>query len=163
MSADVAAIPARALPPDGGERTWITGDTLRILATAADTDGRSTLIEVQSPPGGGPPPHLHEHEDEHFYILDGEFELLIGRDLVRALPGTYAFVPRGTVHRFRSAGPGVSRMLIAFTPGGLEDFFREAGTPATGDGPPPPVDEAEIARTGVAAARHGLRVVTWDE
>ena len=115
MSTDVAVIPPRALPPEGGERIWITGDTLRILATAADTDGN------------------------------------------------YAFVPRGTVHRCRSAGPGVSRMLIAFTPGGLEDFFREAGTPAAGDGPPPPVDEAEIARTGVAAARHGLRVVTWDE
>jgi hypothetical protein len=52
-------------------------------------------------------------------------------------------------------------MLVMFTPGGLEGFFREAGIRADGDGQPPPVDAAEIARTEVAAGRYGLRVVDW--
>lgn len=44
---------------------------------------------------------------------------------------------------------------------GLEGFFREAGRPAVTDGPPPPIDDEEIARTLAAGAKYGLRVVDW--
>jgi len=33
------------------------------------------LLEQQVPPGGGPPLHVHRHETEIFYILEGEFEV----------------------------------------------------------------------------------------
>src|SRR4051794_4876500 len=95
---------AFSLPPGGGEGVWIVGDTMHLKATAATTNGAFTMLENLSPPQSGPPPHVHEHEDEAFYVLEGEFELLIGEDLVRAEPGTFAFVPRGTVHRFRCVG-----------------------------------------------------------
>lgn len=144
-----------------GERLWIAGDTLWLKATAADTGGAYTLIEIEAAPGGGPPPHTHANEDEAFYVLDGTFELLIGDRVVSAAPGAYAFVPRGTIHRFRCAGDRPGRLLVLFTPGGIEGFFREAGLPALGDGPPPPVDAAEIARTEAAGAKYGLRVVGW--
>lgn len=80
---------------------------------------------------------------------------------MRAEPGAFALVPRGTVHRFRCSGDRPGRLLILFTPGGIEGFFREAGRPAAGDGPAPPIDAAEIARTEAAAPRYGLRVVNW--
>ncbi|MDQ4078413.1 MAG: quercetin 2,3-dioxygenase [Chloroflexota bacterium] len=150
-----------ALPPGGGERIWITGDTVQIKATAPETRGAFTMLEVIAMPGGGPPPHTHEREDEAFYVLDGEFELLVGDQIVRGEPGTYVFVPSGTVHRFGCVGDRPGRILIVFTPGGIEGFFREAGTQATDDGPPPPLDAEEIARTEVAAPRYGLRVVEW--
>ncbi len=41
---------------------------------------------------------------------------------------------------------------------GIEGFFREAGPPATHDGPAPPVDSAEIARTEIAVKRYGLDI-----
>jgi quercetin dioxygenase-like cupin family protein len=116
---------------------------------------------VQYPPGFAPPPHIHDHEDEAFYVLDGDVELQIGDEVSRIAAGTFAFVPRGTVHRFSCVGERPGRMLIAFTPGGLDQFFRESGRPAVDDGPAPPVDEDEIARTEVSARRHGLRVVAW--
>lgn len=152
---------ARTVEPRHGERLWIAGDTMWLKATAAETAGAYTLIEVMAAPGGGPPPHIHENEDESFYVLEGTFELLIGDRMLRAEPGTYALVPRGTVHRFRNCGEHTGRLLILFTPGGLEGFFRAAGTPATEDAPAPPIDAAEIARTEVAGARYGLRVVDW--
>jgi quercetin dioxygenase-like cupin family protein len=151
------------LPPGGGERIWITGDTVKIKATAADTRGALTVLEVEAAPGSGPPPHLHGNEDESFYVLEGTFELLIGERTVLLEPGAFALVPRGVVHRFRNAGDRPGRMLILFTPGGLEGFFREAGAAAAADSPVPPVDEAEIARTEVAGERYGLRVVDWEE
>jgi quercetin dioxygenase-like cupin family protein len=152
---------ARTVGPGGGERIWIAGDTVWITAGAAETGGAYTMLEIEAAPGGGPPPHVHDHEDETFYVLDGEFELLIGDRLVHAPAGAFALVPRGTVHRFRCAGDRPGRLLVIFTPGGLDGFFREAGAPAVGDGAPPPVDEAEIARTAAAGERYGLHVVAW--
>jgi quercetin dioxygenase-like cupin family protein len=34
-------------------------------------------------------------------MLDGDFQILNGEDLMTAKPGALAFVPRGTVHHFR--------------------------------------------------------------
>lgn len=151
----------RTLPAGGGERLWIAGDTVWIKAAAPDTRGAYTMLEIAAAPGGGPPPHIHANEDESFYVLDGAFEIQIGDDTVHAGPGSFAFVPRGTVHRFECSGERNGRLLVLFTPGGLEGFFREAGTPASGDGPPPAVDASEIERTERAGARFGLRVVKW--
>lgn len=156
-----AAVVPRALAADGGERYWIAGDTLTLKATAADTGGAYTLIEVLARPGEGPPPHIHQNEDETFYVLDGRFDILLGEQIIDARPGTFVLVPRGTVHRFRCVAERPSRLLVMFTPGGLEGFFREAGIRAAGDGPAPAVDADEIARTEAAAARFGLQVVDW--
>ena len=56
-----------------------------------------------------------------------------------------------TVHRFRCIGGRPGKVLIHYTPGGIEGFFREAGMPATNDGPAPSLDIAEITRTEVFA------------
>jgi quercetin dioxygenase-like cupin family protein len=156
-----SAMEARTLEPGTGERIWIASDTLSFKATADETGGAYTLIEVLAAPGGGPPPHIHDKEEETFYVLDGAFEILIGERVVRARQGAFALIPRGTVHRFRCIGDRPGRMLVLFTPGGIEGFFREAGRAAAVESPAPPVDAAEIARTEAAAPRYGLRVVDW--
>ncbi|MEO6980518.1 MAG: cupin domain-containing protein [Mucilaginibacter sp.] len=95
-------------------------------------------------------------EDEFWYLLNGTFEIYIG-DAVHAIgPGRLAFGPRGTQHYFRNTAATPSRILLTFTPGGIEDFFRESGQPATDDGPAPAVDEAEIARMKAAAPKYGI-------
>jgi quercetin dioxygenase-like cupin family protein len=153
------AISGYAFPAGEGERLWIVGDTMSVKASAASTGGSLSLFEVDAAPGGGPPPHLHTHEDEAFYVLDGEFEILVGDRLHTGGPGTFAFVPRGTVHRFACTGQTPGRILVMFTPGGIDGFFREAGRPAIDDGPAPPLDDSEIARTELAAPRYGLQLV----
>jgi hypothetical protein len=85
------------------------------------------------------------------------------RVLHRSLgPGGFSFAPRGTVHNFRNTADTPSRVLVGFTPGGMERFFRDSGRPATHDGPAPPVDEDEIARTMAAARRYGVEAVAFD-
>jgi quercetin dioxygenase-like cupin family protein len=151
-----------ALAPGDGERNWIVGDTMTFKATGESTGGSLVLLENLTAPGGGPPPHVHTREDEFFHVLDGTFEVRIG-DQVHALgPGGFAYVPRGTVHNFRNTAATPSRILIGFTPGGIEGFFREAGRPAVDDGPAPALDDAEIARTTAAAPRYGLEAVAFD-
>ena len=145
-----------------GERIWIVGDTMTLKATGESTGGSLVLLENLTAPGGGPPPHIHTREDEFFYILDGTFEVRIGDELHALGPGGYAYVPRGTVHNFRHTADTPSRLLVGFTPAGMEGFFRDSGRSATDDGPAPPVDEDEIARTMAAAPKYGLEAVAFE-
>jgi mannose-6-phosphate isomerase-like protein (cupin superfamily) len=151
-------------PGEGeGERIWIVGDTMTFKATAASTSGSFTLIENLTAPGGGPPPHFHTREDEFWYVLDGTFEIRIGDEVHAVGPGGFAYGPRGTVHNFRNTAETPSRILLGFAPGGVEGFFRESGQPAADDGPAPPVDEDQIARTMAAAPKHGIEIVDLDK
>jgi quercetin dioxygenase-like cupin family protein len=151
-----------AVAAGDGERLWIVGDTMTFKATGESTGGSLLLIENLTTPGGGPPPHVHTSEDEFFSVLDGTFEVRIGDEVHALGPGGFAYVPRGTVHNFRNTAETPSRILVGFTPAGIEGFFRESGRPATDDGPAPPLDEEEIARTTLAAPKYGLQAVAFD-
>ena len=146
-----------------GERIWIVGDTMTLKATSEGTAGKLVLLENLTAPDGGPPPHIHTNEDEFFFVLDGAFEIRIGDELNEVGPGGFAYVPRGTVHNFRNTADTPSRILVGFTPGGMEGFFRASGRPATDDGPAPPLDEEEIARTTAAAPTYGVEAVAFDD
>jgi mannose-6-phosphate isomerase-like protein (cupin superfamily) len=152
-----------AVAPGEGERIWIVGDTMTFKATGGSTGGNLVFLENLTVPGGGPPPHIHTREDEFFFVLDGTFEIRIGDEIHALGAGGFAFVPRGTVHSFRNTAETPSRILVGFTPAGMEGFFRESGRPATDDGPAPPLDEDEIARTTVAASKYGLEAVAFDD
>jgi quercetin dioxygenase-like cupin family protein len=145
-----------------GERIWIVADTMTFKATGESTGGSLVLLENLTAPGGGPPPHFHTREDEFFYVVDGSFEIRIGDELHALGPGGFAYVPRGTVHNFRNTAEAPSRILVGFTPGGIEGFFRESGRSATDDGPAPRIDEDEIARTMAAAPKYGVEAVAFD-
>ena len=146
-----------------GERIWIVGDTMTLKATGESTGRSLVLLENLTAPGGGPPPHIHIHEDEFWYVLDGTFEIRIGNDVHTVGPGGFAYAPRGTLHNFRNTAETPSRVLVGFTPGGMEGFFRESGRPATDDGPAPPIDDDEIARTMTAAGKYGVEAVAFEE
>ena len=159
MTTTLTSTAGYSLAPAEGERIWIVGDTMTLKATGELTDGALVLLENVTAPGGGPPPHVHAREDEFFYALDGTFEVRIGDDLHVLGPGGFAFVPRGTVHNFRNTGDAPARILVGFTPGVIDGFFRESGRPAVDDGPAPPLAQDEIARTMVSAERYGLELV----
>jgi hypothetical protein len=86
----------------------------------------------------------------------------------RAPPGASASIVRlpagrsATVHNFRNTAGTPSRILVGFTPSGMEGFFRESGRPASDDGPAPPLDEDEIARTVQAGPKYGVEAVAFD-
>jgi quercetin dioxygenase-like cupin family protein len=151
-----------AVAPGEGERIWIVGDTMTLKATSETTGGKLVLLENLTAPGGGPPPHVHTREDELFYVIDGTFEIRIGDELQALGPGGFALVPAGTVHNFRNTADTPSRILVGFTPGGMEGFFREAGQPATDDGPAPPLNHDEVDRTMAAAPKYGVQAVEFD-
>ncbi len=52
------------------------------MATAPQTQGAYTMTEAIASRRNGPPPHIHNNEDETLYVLDGEFDILLGKDII---------------------------------------------------------------------------------
>jgi quercetin dioxygenase-like cupin family protein len=157
-----AAGAARLLhrPVATGPAYWGPGDHYTFLVTGEETGGAYFAMEALVPPGGGPPPHIHTREDETFYVLDGEIEFLLGEELVTAGPGDFVNIPRGLVHRFRNAGSETARLILTFTPAGIEKFFEETLERAPNDAREAPDNVEEVAARYVEAApRHGLEFV----
>jgi hypothetical protein len=65
----------------------IQKDYATFLRTSEETGGEYTLIEVEVAPGGGTPPHYHKTYDEHFEVLEGTLEVLLGKE--KAHPATW--------------------------------------------------------------------------
>jgi mannose-6-phosphate isomerase-like protein (cupin superfamily) len=94
-----------------------------VRAPADMTRGAVTVFEENEPVDT--PLHLHEHEDELFYVLEGEHVFQVGDMEHRAGPGELVFAPRGVPHSQRRVVPRKGRTLVLTSPGGLEGFFRE--------------------------------------
>jgi quercetin dioxygenase-like cupin family protein len=140
----------RIVPPSGGRVMRAFGDEITVHLCAAETRGLFTMFTVVTPPGGGPPPHLHMNEDEWFYVLEGRAEFLKDNAWSEVPVGSAVFTPRGVVHSFRNAGDGPLRMLVHTSPSGFEDFFARC---AAESGKPSPPDMDRLIRI---AAEHGI-------
>jgi quercetin dioxygenase-like cupin family protein len=147
-------------PSDAGRSFWGPGDAYRFLVTGEESGGAYFVMEAIVPPGGGPPPHIHTREDETFYVLEGECEIRLGDETVTAGPGDFVNVPRGQVHCFYNASSSLVRMILTFTPSGIEKFFEETLEPANDltQAPPDNLDEV-AARYDEAAPRYGLEFI----
>lgn len=147
-------------PTGTGASFWGPGDRYTFLVTGEETDGTYFVMEAWVPPGGGPGPHIHTLEDETFYVLEGEIEFLLGDDIVVAGPGDFVSIPRGTVHRFTNASDETARLVLTFTPAGIEGFFKETldQAPPESEDVPDNLDEV-AARYAEAAGRYGMEFV----
>ena len=148
----------RHVPPGEGRSIWIAGDTYTFKAVGADTNGALMLFDGTVSPQLGPPPHIHHREDEFYYVLEGELEILNGNSTFVASAGSFVQIPRGTLHRFKNVGATTARLLTFFTPAGMENFFFEVGLPAQEGGSAPPFGPEEIERTLVAAPKYGMEL-----
>lgn len=137
-STDAQSLPAQAVPAGEGEARWWFGQLATIKATAADTGGAFTLVEIEVGPGYETPLHIHHREDEAFWMLDGDATFTVGDATIEAPVGAYLFGPRGVPHKW-AAGARGARMLYLFTPGGFEDLIEKMSVPA-GSLTPPPAD-----------------------
>ena len=86
-------------------------------------EGDVLTVELWVDPGGGVTPHVHPAMEEHFTVLDGEVEFLVGRKWVTT---GEALVPPGTRHAFRNRSGAQAHMLTKVTPAmELEAFLTD--------------------------------------
>jgi mannose-6-phosphate isomerase-like protein (cupin superfamily) len=128
-----------------GDQVPFLGTSMSIKATTE----QFTLIEQQAPPGFGTPVHIHDDEDELFYVLSGLIEVTCGDSELTAGAGDVVLLPRAVSHAFTIAGPEPARLLQLTSPGGFDRFAREvASLPA-----------ADPEALSAVASRHGYRIV----
>lgn len=148
-----------AVPADAGEARWWLGHLAVIKATAEDTGGRMTIVEVTAPPGLEAPLHVHHREDEAFWILDGDLTLQVGDTTIEAKAGDYAFGPRDIPHSYK-VGDNGCRMLFICTPGGFEALVRDMSQPAAERViPPPPSEPPDFDFVARVAQAHGCELL----
>jgi quercetin dioxygenase-like cupin family protein len=109
-----------------GRNLHAFGDTLVILLDGNQTEKKFTTFLSISPPGGGPGPHYHDHEDEWFYIVEGRVSFFVNGTWTELTPGDCVYSPRGSLHGFKNNTDQPVRVLINIAPSGIEHFFAEA-------------------------------------
>jgi len=129
-----------------GKTILVLGNPYTYKATKEETGGAYALLE-NPVAGEGPPPHIHETEEEAFYVLEGELKILLGDQTFTAKPGDFVLVPRGIVHTFSKAGTESAKMLVIISPAGFEKFFEEIA------GPP------DLEKVMALAPKYNLKII----
>jgi quercetin dioxygenase-like cupin family protein len=138
---------------------WCLGELLTIIATAEQTGGAFSLMEVWLPKGAEPPPHVHRREHEAFVVWDGTLAVRVGEETFTAEAGTFVFCPLGIPHALTVESNEV-RMLTLSSPGGIEALFVELGEPAPTRTLPVEAAEPDLDRVVTLAAHYGAEVLT---
>jgi quercetin dioxygenase-like cupin family protein len=150
---------AMATQAGQGEARWWFAGLAEIKATAEDTGGLLTIVEVTEPPGAEAPLHVHHREDEGFWILEGEVTLYVGDEKIEASAGDFAWGPRDIPHRY-AVGPNGCRMLFICTPAGFEGLVRDMSVPAeTRTLPPASDDEPDMELVATVAQKYGAELL----
>ena len=106
----------------------VLGVGVDILIPSRATNNSFTISAYTTEPGGGPPPHWHEKEDEIFSVIEGEFEVFNGAEWKPIPKGDYVPALRGEVHTFRNSGEAIGKLLCISTPGGLDAYLEAIST-----------------------------------
>lgn len=136
----------RPIVLEEGEGTTIQGPAggpLTFKVRGAQTGGHLTAFENVVAPGDGPPLHTHAREGESWYVLEGSLRFKLDGDIRRAPAGSFVFVPPGIPHCFQNVGDVPARILVLFSPAGMEAFFDRFA-----ELPPGPVDQSVFAALG---------------
>ncbi|GAA3585923.1 cupin domain-containing protein [Nonomuraea rosea] len=145
-----------------GPATWAMESLFERLASGEETGGTLGVSLITQPPGVATPLHVHTHEAEAFYLLDGTMTYQAGEVRHELSAGSFIYLPSGIPHAFRVTGAIPVRFLGLTVPGGLMALYDEVGAPARERRLPgrdaTPAEE-EIRRWNEVAPRYGLRVV----
>jgi quercetin dioxygenase-like cupin family protein len=113
------------------------GRDLVFKVTGEDTNGAFDYFTVEVAPRGGPPLHIHHHQEETIHVLKGRFNVRIGDEVFRCDEGGFAYLPAGVPHAFVNLTYEAAEIIVVYTPGGGHKFYEEFG-PAARNGPPDP-------------------------
>jgi quercetin dioxygenase-like cupin family protein len=117
------------LGPREGPAYGFHGAHVVIKASGAHTLGQLGVMESDYPSGLVVSPHLHEGEDEMFYVLAGELTGFCDDDGWIATPGSFVFVPRDSCHGFAVTSAAPARVLVVTGPSRLAGEIAAAGQP----------------------------------
>jgi quercetin dioxygenase-like cupin family protein len=129
-----------------------------VCLSGADTGGAYCLLDIGLAPGMTVPRHMHTREDEAYYVLSGELEVVVGDEVFILRAGDTLMAPRDIPHQLRNSGDVENHYLIMFSPSGFEGFLKATAVPAP-DNAVAPTEPPVVAVRNVheLAAGYGIQ------
>lgn len=138
---------------DEGEVVTALGSRYRFKVLGDSTNGAYSLIEETLLDPDGPPMHVHDREEEAFYVLQGRGAFVVDDHRRELGAGDFVIVQRGAPHALAQVGDEELRMLVITSPAGLERFFADVQQREAAGGP---MDEEGVVQL---ALEYGTRIV----
>ena len=138
---------------DEGEVVTALGSRYRFKVLGDATDGAYSLVEETLLDRDGPPMHVHDREEEAFYVLEGRGLFVVDDERRELVAGDFVVVPRGAPHALAKVGNEELRMLVITSPAGLEQLFADVQQREAVSGP---IDEQTVVEL---ALEYGTRIV----
>lgn len=145
------------VPRDEGDHYHFLNHLMTTKVSAADTNDALTAMEFVGPRGFGPPLHRHEHEDELFYVVEGEVWFGCGENEAAHGVGATVWLPRGHSHTFQILSEQ-ARVFQVTTPGQFDRFVAALGTPLSSPVLPQP-EEIDPDYVAKVSTQFGIEVV----
>jgi uncharacterized cupin superfamily protein len=110
------------------------------------------------------PRHTHTREDETYYVLSGELEVIVGEAAFVLKAGDTLMAPRDIPHELRNSGNTTNHYLLVFSPSGFEEFIMATALPAPDNAVAPTERQLQVEDPAIAiqkvhklAADYGIR------
>jgi quercetin dioxygenase-like cupin family protein len=139
------------LQQQAGQRVQVFDDQVCIKLKSQNSDNRMTVVTVDVPPGSMVAPHVHLHEEESYYMLEGSITVQVAGEETLVKSGDFVHIPPGTAHSYRNDSSQPSRFLAWAIGGSLDEFFLEIG--ATIKSVPD-----DLAKLPAILDRHGIQM-----
>ena len=96
-----------------------------VIISRKDTDNALSAFDYTGLDKTGPSLHMHLHQDEFFYVVEGSYRFVAGEEIMELSSGDTIFLPRNIPHTWIQL-TDKGRLVYAVQPAGtLEDFFIE--------------------------------------
>jgi mannose-6-phosphate isomerase-like protein (cupin superfamily) len=150
----------KAATSDADSKEFVlAGIVMKRLLSGDQTAQQFCLFENRSGGNTRTPIHVHAHDDETVYIIEGELTAVIDGQPRHLTAGESVFLPRGVPHQLVNMSGNPNRYILIGTPALFERFVEEGGRalrPGEVVGPPTP---EEIARLREASPRFGITLL----
>ena len=148
------------LPVDrcAAESLRVGTDEIRVLTTSEQTNGALFAVEIQMPPGGGPPV-MHRHDPgEVYFVLEGEFTFYVGdpaEQVERITAGAGQVMPLAgrTPHTIRNESEADAVAFVVHAPGTPMEQFSRAAADLAAEG------HVDMATVLALAGQHGIEML----
>jgi quercetin dioxygenase-like cupin family protein len=128
-------------------------DEIEIKAQGGEAD----VCDIRATAGCEPPLHVHEREDESFYVLDGAVTFFADGEEIHGEAGTFVHLPRAVPHTY-AVDSGVARLLVTTSPSGFAGMFDAVRERLGAELPPRPAPE-HLPILGEVLADYGIGIV----
>jgi quercetin dioxygenase-like cupin family protein len=123
----------------GTGATYNIGIDVTVKAGEFRSGHGAAVIEFTTRKGEEPGDHVHDTEDEMFYVLDGELSFECDGKRFEVETGGFVFLPRGLTHNYTIRSDSDVRLLVITAPprdagegwGGFVGDVESGGDPTT--------------------------------